>query len=372
MSDLDLLRSLGGEIVAPPFHALREIARRRTRQRATATVGSAAAAVAIVAGATFLTAGDDENSTEPIGPPDAGSTTHPLTYAQGTTIHYGDQTVTAPAAAVELDVTDDGVVARTEDGGIWFTDGTDIEQVGTLGEPTPEMEEPPGGFPPPTPGFVVSPNTGSQAAWFEFPQPGEPVLVVFDTHAREESLRTTIELGPSGYAALASVTESSAYWFTSREPEILGDDVLLPDARVDLATGKQETVTTKAFEAETQVPNTPRTMMLNHAEGKQPVKYWIAEGIYWQFDVTKDRVEPQGAQPLDARDGGTGKRFAFDAPAGYPEAAPNWLTQWLDDDTVVVTVNRGGHDDLLECHFSTGACTVAVRVPEEAVMPEIG
>ena len=45
-------------------------------------------------------------------------------------------------------------------------------------------------------------------------------------------------------------------------------------------------------------------------------------------------------------------------------AAPNWLTQWIDDDTVIVTVNRAGNDDLLECRFSTRACTLANRLPE--------
>ena len=80
----------------------------------------------------------------------------------------------------------------------------------------------------------------------------------------------------------------------------------------------------------------------------------------------------QGGQPLDARDGGSNKRFEFAAPPGYPATAPNWLTQWVDDDTVVVTVNRAGNDDLLECHFSTRACTLAVRLPEHVVVPEIG
>ena len=46
--------------------------------------------------------------------------------------------------------------------------------------------------------------------------------------------------------------------------------------------------------------------------------------------------------------------------------------QWLDDDTVVIVLTRGGNDDLLECHFSTRACAVALQVPEEAVMPDIG
>ena len=77
-------------------------------------------------------------------------------------------------------------------------------------------------------------------------------------------------------------------------------------------------------------------------------------------------------QPLDARDGGSRKRFAFDAPAGYPNTNPIWLTQWLDDDTVVLVATGAGKDDLLECHFSTGTCELAVQAPQVAVVPEIG
>lgn len=99
--------------------------------------------------------------------------------------------------------------------------------------------------------------------------------------------------------------------------------------------------------------------------------YQVHDATAWQFDIGGGRVEPQGAQPLDARDGATRKRFAFDATDGYPDIGPNWLTQWLYDDTVVITVNRRGKDHLLECYFSTGACALVVQVPEEAVVPEI-
>ena len=76
-----------------------------------------------------------------------------------------------PDLVVELDVTDDGVVVRTDDGGIWFTDGADLDQIGTLGDPGQayDAEEHPYGT---TWGFVVSANTGSRVAWLEFPQPG--------------------------------------------------------------------------------------------------------------------------------------------------------------------------------------------------------
>ena len=72
---------------------------------------------------------------------------------------------------MELDLTDDGVVVRTDDGGIWFTDGAEIDRVGTLGEPRPGVRRAATALRHHW-GFVVSGNTGSQVAWFEFPQPG--------------------------------------------------------------------------------------------------------------------------------------------------------------------------------------------------------
>lgn len=368
MSELERLRSLGYQIIPPPFDALRETARRRTRRTRTAAVVAAATAVALVAGTTLLARTDDDvTDLRPVEKP--VNTTHPLTYAEGSTIHYGDRTVTAPDVVAELDVTDDGVVARTENGGIWFTDGTDVEQVGTLGEPGSAYDTADHPYAT-TWGFVVSDNVGSRVGWFEFPRPGQPELVVYDTRTREESARQPLDIAPGSYALLGPVTERYGYWFTSAET--FSDDGPLPQSRIELATGTQEQVTKRAYAADTPSVGTPRTMLVSHAEGSQPVAYLVLDGTNWQFDIGGGRVEPQGAQPLDARDGATRKKFAFDAPDGYPDAAPSWLSQWLDDDTVVITANSRGNDDLLECHFSTGACAIALQVPEAAVMPEIG
>jgi hypothetical protein len=216
-------------------------------------------------------------------------------------------------------------------------------------------------------GFVVSSNPGSRVAWFEFPRPGAPDLVVYDTSTGEETSRQAIDVPTGSGALLASVTERYGYWFV--DPDFEDWE---PQARVDLATGVQEPVGAKEYYADAPPVGTPRTMMVSTAQGNEPVVYLVHDAVGWQFDVGGGRLEPQGPQPLDARDGGTGQPFAFAAPAEYPNAAPNWLSQWLDDDTVVVTVTRGGHDDLFECHFSTRGCTVALRVPAEAVMPGIG
>jgi hypothetical protein len=53
MSDLDVLRGLGDQILPPSLDALRETARRRTRRTTAVTIVAAAAAVAVVAGTTI-------------------------------------------------------------------------------------------------------------------------------------------------------------------------------------------------------------------------------------------------------------------------------------------------------------------------------
>ncbi len=366
MSELDLLRGLADQISQPPLDALRETARRRSRYRAVVTAVSAAAVAGVVIGVAVLTQDRDERTEQPIEPP-RGATTRPVTYADGATIHYGDRSVTAPGPVVELDLTDDGVMFRTDVGEIWFTDGVYMEQVGTLGEPGSAYDEP--DYPYATTwGFVVSGNTGSRVAWFEFPQEGRPEVVAYDTRSREDVIRHKLDVKPGSYALLASVTERFTYWYTDPASD---DDISVPQARVDLTSGDESPVDQGQYESDLPSPGTPRTMMVSHSEG-EPATYRVHDAIGWQFDVTRRGVQPQGPQPLDARDGGSNRRFSFSAPPGYPLAAPNWLTQWVDDDTVVVTVNRAGNDDLLECHFSTRACAVARRLPERVVVPELG
>lgn len=369
MSDLDLLRNLGDRIVPPPFAALRATAEARARRTAARTGLAAAAAVVAVGGVTWLLVRDDDSAPEPA--PTPGDTSHPLTYALGRTIHYGDQTVDAPSDVVELDVTDDGVIARLGDGGIWFTDGTDLSQLGDVGEPgrvylnrgSGSVGDHPYNA---TGGLVVSGNTGSRAAWFEFPQPGTPEVVVYDTATGEETARQPVD--PNGSRALLhSVTQDYAYLFL---------DPVFEDAeptwRLDLGTGALTRIKPEEYYADAPPLDTPRTMMVSHAEGDEPVLFRPHDAIMWQFNIDgRGRVEPQGAQPLEARDGGTGRRFRFTAPDEYRGAIPTWLVQWLDDDTVVLVVTRSGEDDLLECRISTGACTPAVRLPERAVLPEI-
>ncbi len=370
MSDLDQLRALGDKLVPPPLDSLRETALRRDRRQSVAAVfASAAAVVVVVVGIALLTdAGGERTAPPPADSPGPSVTTRPLTYADGATIHYGDRTFDAPGTVQELDVTDDGVAFRTSDGRIWFTDGSEVQELGALGKP-----KEPGPdrmrhwtqahlFSPvlTSAGWVVSGNSGSRVAWFEFPQPDAPEVVVYDTHAREVVGRTQVAVAPGSWAAPHSVDDESVYLFL--DPDVFTDDHM-PQARLDLATGEQAPVSAEDYLA--VVGSRPARTLRSDNE--------ITDGATWNFRVQGGRVQPQGmAPPVQLRDGLTGKRFAFDAPAGYPRNNLVWLVQWLDDDSVVLLSTTDDGDDLIECHLTTGACEVAASGPESLVAPELG
>lgn len=376
MSDLDLLRRLGDQIVPPPLDALRETARRRARRNAVATLVASGAAVAVVTtGAVLLGVGDRDASPGPVDePPAKGSSTHPLTYADGATIHYGEQTLDAAGPVVELDLTDQGVAFRTRDGRIWFTDGSATDEIGALGEPvvpTGDLED---WFPSGVDfhgatagGWIVSGNSGSDLLWFDFTDPGTPEAVVYDTSIREVVLRTQVDIPAGGWTGPHSVTEDSAYLF--RDPDPVADD-RMPQVRLDLATGAQTRISPDEYLAD--VGSRPaRSFQISHAEQGFEL-YEITEGTGHQFDVYRGRLRPMGMQPIEVRDALTGQEVAWKAPDGYPNANPIWLVQWLDDDSVVIDDPTGGRTRLLVCPVPTGTCEIAVTVPGSIVVPDFG
>src|SRR3954468_474487 len=106
MSELDVLRRLGDQIVPPPFEALRETARRRARRAKVATSAAVAASVVAVSATTVYLGRDADRRVEPAPAP--GPPSRPRTYADGSAIHYGKQTVEADGPVAELDLTDYG------------------------------------------------------------------------------------------------------------------------------------------------------------------------------------------------------------------------------------------------------------------------
>lgn len=359
MSELDLLRTLGDQLVPPPLASLRETARQRSRRAATVTLIAAAVVTVGLIGVLVSIRGDDR-SQEPIGPVIDG--TRPLTYAEGATIHLGDDVVSLPAAVVEIDMTDAGAVVRTDDDSIWFTDGVRLDQVGSLGEPGPAYKN--SELPLFTPnGWIVSGNTGSLAAWFEFPTPDAPVLVVYDTASQKPVVdRQAVTVRGDKWELLHSVTDAAAYWFV--DPEAHSE---VPTGRFDLGTGDQATIGRARYEAELPAKGSARTLT-NNNDGTWP--FTVIDGIGQQFGVESGRFGPVGGGDFREWDGLTGEPLRYDAPPGYANTLV-FLVQWLDDDTIVLRATLKDGFALLVCRNSTHTCETALSGPSSMVVPDL-
>ncbi len=372
MADIDALRTLRNQIVPPPLDLLRETARRRTQRNTRLGVVAAAAAVAALAVTAVVVTGDPDRSQVPVERPQP--TSRPLTYAEGAVIHYGDQTVEADGAVVELDLTDQGVAFRTDDSRIWLTDGSSVDELGATGNPVP-----PGGdlehwiptgvrfASAASSGWVVSGNSGSHVFWFDFSGPGGPEAVVYDTETQRVLMRSEVDIPEGGWAGPQSVTDEYAYLYL--DPEPFADDQM-PQARLDLATGSQTRVSPTGYLADA-ASHRPRSFHISHAE--QGVELFeITDGAGSQFYVRGGRLRPAGMQPIEVRDGLTDERISLQAPAGYPNTNPIWLVEWLDDDIVLMLDPTRDPARLLECPLPTGRCEVVRSVDATPVFPDVG
>jgi hypothetical protein len=373
MSELDVLRRLGDQIVPPPFEALRETARRRVQRARVATSLAVAATVVAVSATTVYLDRDDDRQLEPVRAP----TFRPLTYADGSTIHYGEHTVEAGGSVVELDVTDYGVGFRTGDGRIWFTDGTTIDSLGALGETGPGYGDP---WPLTShPGWMLSPNSGSRLVWFEFPSPGEPEAVVYDTSTRREVARDTVRLESGHTAVPALLSDDFVYWFKDPSADKMPEDQA--QVRYDPATGEQTRVTEPELLDDLDRDAAVRSIRLK-GDGRwetAPQGFHYSDGMGQQMgvDLRKgvagvDGVAPVGAGDMVAEDVSR-HPFAFEPPPDYTDkSGVAWLVQWLDDQTVVVLSPLRQSTDLMACHLDTSTCEVAVSAPAGIVVPDFG
>jgi hypothetical protein len=374
MSELDVLRRLGDQIVPPHFEELRSTARRRDRHARVVTSAAVSVAVVVVTATAVLVSRDDDRRPEPAPPP--ALSVRPLTYADGSTVHYGDRTVEADGAVVELDVTDDGVGFRTGDGRIWFSDGSTIDPLGALGETGPGYGDP---WPLTShPSWMLSSNTGSRLVWFEFSAPGEPEVVVYDTGSKQELARHTVRLEAGHTAVPGQLSDSYVYWFEDPSPDDLPEDQA--QVRYDPATNEQSPVTERALVRDLDSDAAVRSVRLK-GDGRWDSSnaFHYSDGMSLQIALSleKETAGVDGLAPLGPGDqvvkDVTGRRFAFEPPPGYTDkAGVAWLVQWLDDKTVVVVSPVPHGTNLIACHLKTGRCDVAASAAAGIVVPELG
>jgi hypothetical protein len=379
--------------------------RRHQRRRTAAAVAAASCLVlAVVVGTALLTSGP-AHVTNPVPPatsapadPKSPALVRKVTYTDQywptRTIQHGDRRVDIRkqvAAAgrkggipgvVHMDVTDGGVVFTTNDGKIWFTDGSAIHQIGK-GE---------GYFGYRAAANVVSGTAGSRVAWIAgSDQHAE--IVVYDTKADREAARvpvpdcTTLDRYRAGkpypVCELTSLVKDDHVYFTLMDWNHLLPDVLM---RLEVPTRTLERAT--ADELAADLASASRGLIV----GDSPETGVVSDGYGVLFAVKGERlvVMRLDGSPSDSNDSRTsafdsGTRQLLDlrVPAGYNGADEFTAFEWIDDDRLaLMNAANSFHQttgDILVCRISTGRCEVAAPArPEQGrqspprVAPHLG
>jgi hypothetical protein len=381
----ELLRRSADAVSEPHFDVAELVAGadRRQRHRRLAVAGAAAVVVGVVAVGSIAFRSDpsaepDPAPSPPPSPPGSVAVDpagkRPLVYAEGSTVHVGDQTFDAGGSVTFVDATDDGVVFMTgcswprpactddTDGEwfsdtLWFSDGSTTKAIGRA--PTEHI----GLF------EVYTANPGSLVVWADATSRTKDWItrfVVYDTSRQEvvgripyTGIYNTVLHVDEGHVFFNPDSETPGCWVI--DVQSCSDARLL---RYDLASGKTRTISAAAFEAELRTE--ARQLLLAEARGDTGTAY--TTGAMARFNQVGSRLEPvdSNGDPT-AFMMTTGEHVALRLPAGYTAPGEEMpLVQWLDDHRVVLFPNEGGGDfpprvgDFLECRLPDGRCRVVV------------
>lgn len=350
------------------------------------TAAAAAGVLALVAGLAVVTRLDSTEGTTAVSRTDPTSRVpgapRPLTYAEGQVIHLGTRSIDTHLDVLSLDVTDDGAAFATFDGGLWFTDGKSVAQIGLTSPARPSatgVSWGPAGRPE---NRIVAESSGTRLAWLEYPSAdsgiAHPEIVVYDTHLRRRVARLPIGGAPDcpSCAQIVRVEDDAVLWTDSHVNSLLpternGGSTRL--FRTSVSTGKQRQVRLTDYAA--ALRRTPRTIVVGDSATSGSAESGIGEDFAFVDGVLVVHALGAGAATYDAA---SGRYLLLRAPPRFEGLGPaQWLYlfEWLDDDRFALLDatgwNKGiqGGEDILVCSVSHSGCTVALRRPASAGSP---
>jgi hypothetical protein len=338
---------------------------RLAHRRLTALAAVVVTVVMVGAGAVALTVDRDQATPAPPGPSareDRLGTPRALVYADGASIHFGDETIDAGADLVFVEATDDGVVFVTEDdyrpGGrpqtapVWFTDGSDVVQIGvTLVLHVYDFR-------------IATSNPGSLVAWKGVEQGGGPAepddlaIWVYDTRQRKVVARVP----DTGLETVNHVVVNGdrVYWEHSARAVVV---------RYDVSTGIAEDVSWRSYHAD--LARNPRMLAFGNASDQYAAPPPVVAQRLAAFMQVGDRLVPTDS--IHWGSSGTdipttlldGRPLQLRVPKGY-DADTNSFTvvQWLDDGRLVLFAYHEHSElpthvgDILVCPVPSGTCQV--------------
>lgn len=349
MKDLltDEVRSLPGSPI--PVEAVIGAGRRRLWRRRGAEGTATFAAVAALA---FLAPSivDWSGLGEDGGPATAGTFERPeVTYAKGSTIHYGDQRIdVSPRRVWSFVQTDDGFVFTTEAGDVYLADGVTVDQVGDGSED----------------GTLAADDTGSYVAWTD----SRSEFVVYDTATREEVTRTPADntetdgvhwddYGPY----VEAVDGDTAYWRTGAG--VVAWDLTTQTGEVLVAHEEEfyvhDVADGQVSQLWTSGADLPRDIVVNDDPDVDRPRFPMSE----RSDLSPsarhlalgDLFVPPNGGVFDVM---SGSDVTPEAPRDYQSV---FVAQWIDDDRYVARAlpKDGKQVDLLTCSIADDTCTVA-------------
>ena len=372
----DLLRRSADSIDPPVLDlgAMVAEASRRRRRRRYVVIGTAAAAVSAVIAGSVLAAetGSRTEGPLPAGTPSPSpsitvdaSGSRPLVYGEGKTLHIGDKTIQAQEKVGFIAPTDDGAVyAAAADGTLWFTDGTATEVIGTSGYTAAPTSHG---------GVVLTGPSGSLVVWADLSHGLDEIpteFVVYDTSRLVEVAR--IPFPDRGRAASAEYVDDREVWYSADG----GTDRHV--YRFNVRTG----VTTPLHRSDldAMLDTQPRVFTAVTGDGRvvhgQPS--FTERGARLVASIHYDVVHDDAA-PVTLADG---SKLRLRLPTGYVRPWPSdeepalSVSQWLDNDHVVLWADDGGGDlpakngDFLVCRLPDGVCQVTIpRASQPYVAP---
>jgi hypothetical protein len=273
-----------------------------------------------------------------------------VTYGEGSTIHYGDQTIdVSPHKVIALVQTNAGFVFVDQDLAVNFTDGRGLEQIGRIGGFTGDL-------------VLAADDTGTYVGWMESDD-----AVVYDTASGAEVLREPVPSAGLDLRTVAAIDDGSAYVETSGQVDVWDlttqtKTTITPadprDRLGDVANGyllwhhfNGTSVVSRDPDAEQPVFN----KVIGEEEDQLSPDATYVGGSIWLFERTTQRdITPRDAHPL-------------------PEAT----LQWLDNDRYVadsVNIHTSSPDpdphDLLICTASEGTCSVVAQSLDYITYPD--
>ena len=318
------------DFAMPDLEAMTRAGDRRRRSRRTALVGGVAA---LGVGAAFLVPGIGAGGDHTGGPATAtpAAPRAEVTYAVGSTLHIGDESVDVGHEISAYVRTADGYAFTDPDGTVWSWLGGEAIEVGTTDARRPRL---------------VADDEGTLVAWVDRQQ---PAVVVLDQGTGE-----TWPLAESRPSYVYALDGRTAYWRDDRGAVAVDVDSVASRVIDARAKGTRDILAVEdglvAFQGGADGPHL----------GTSPDDGITLPDVYGSVgafspDAAWFTIDADDPLVYDAH---TGEQVAFDLDYGFAAGY-----EWLDESTVVMVAGREPNNDaqavLLTCTVPAGTCEEA-------------